>query len=99
MLALYFFGQVVEQVLVGYFQGLGYILYGSIYLVAIILSDLPITIEKQNSREYTSLGASGGTAALMLASVVLNPMSSICLYFFICLPAILFALLFQIVLL
>lgn len=94
MLALYFFGQVVEQILVGYYSVVGYGLYFGIYLIAVIVSDIPITIEKQNDHGYTSLGASGGTAALMLASVILSPMSNICLYFVICLPSVVFAILF-----
>jgi membrane associated rhomboid family serine protease len=41
----------------------------------------------KNSSYYNSLGASGGVASILFASILYRPTSSICLYFAICIPA------------
>lgn len=94
MISLYYFGSVVEMILKQKYGSSGTYIYGAAYVVAIILSDIPFTIEKRNQNAYYSYGASGATSAMMLASVILSPMSKICLYFVLCLPAVAFALLF-----
>ncbi len=90
MLALYFFGNVVEyyfMAIMGPAVGAG--LYVLLYLVAIIVSDIPTYLKNKNKSYYNSLGASGGVSAIVFAGIVFQPASDICLYFVLCLPGFL----------
>ncbi len=87
MFTFYFFGRVVEQylsyklgVLTG---GLAFVLF---YLAGIILSDIPTYLKNRDNSYYRALGASGGTAAMVFASIIILPLADICLFGIICLP-------------
>lgn len=94
LITLYYFGSEIERVLGLLYPAYGKWMYVGFYLSAIIVSDLPIVITKRNDNGYFSLGASGGVVALVMAAVLLSPMNDICLYFILCLPAVVFAVLF-----
>ncbi|MDF2156945.1 rhomboid family intramembrane serine protease [Algoriphagus sp. CAU 1675] len=87
MFTFYFFGRVVEQylsyklgVLTG---GLTFVLF---YIAGIILSDIPTYLKNRDNSYYRALGASGGTAATVFASIIILPLADICLFGIICLP-------------
>ena len=87
MFTFYFFGGVVEMFLRYQFgQGLGGFLFVAFYLLGIIISDIPTYLKYQKSSYYRALGASGGTSATVFASIVIMPLSDICLFGIICLP-------------
>ena len=87
MFTFYFFGGVVEMFLRYQFgQGLGGILFVAFYLLGIVISDIPTFLKYQGSSYYRALGASGGTSATVFASIVIMPLSDICLFGIICLP-------------
>ena len=46
-------------------------------------------LKEQRNSYYQALGASGGTAATVFASIILVPLSDICLFGILCLPGFL----------
>ncbi|WP_114751671.1 rhomboid family intramembrane serine protease [Pleomorphovibrio marinus] len=95
MFTFYFFGQVVEQFL-GYLLGmnLGMLVFVAFYLAAIIVSDIPTYFKEKDNPSYHALGASGGTAAMVFASIVLMPLADICIFGIFCLPGFVLGLMF-----
>lgn len=86
MISLYFFGYIVEA-------WLGTGLYIALYILAIIVSDIPTYLKQKNNSGYASLGASGGVSAVIFASILLHPINLILIYF-IPMPAIVFGVLY-----
>lgn len=70
MLTLFFFGRVVESVISELIGPVGFVLF---YLSAIVVAILPTYLRHRHDPHYTSLGASGGVAAVLFASILLNP--------------------------
>ena len=85
-LALYSFGEYLEQML-QYEYGLSPLAYVAFFLSAVVVANIPSIIRHKENAGYTSVGASGGVAAVMFASVLLQPAQTICFQLFICLPA------------
>jgi len=76
MFAFYSFSPVVLATLAqGYGAGAGLGLFLLLYLGGIIVSDLPTYFRHCDERDYRSLGASGGVAAVLFASILLFPVS------------------------
>ncbi len=97
MFTFYFFGRVVEQWLAYKFGDLsGNIIFILFYILAIIISDIPTYLKNQDNQFYRALGASGGTSATVFASIVILPLSDICLFGIICLPGFILGVLFLI---
>lgn len=97
MFTFYFFGRVVEMFLMyrlGKSMGLAAFLL--FYIGAIIISDLPTYFKHKENYQYRALGASGGVAAAVFASIIIMPLSDICLFGLICLPGFVLGLLFLI---
>jgi membrane associated rhomboid family serine protease len=86
MISLYFFGGVIERVFQVIFGGLGNLYYILLYVLAIVVSDVPTYLKHRTNPGYNSLGASGGVAAVIFACILLLPLNDICLYFAICMP-------------
>jgi membrane associated rhomboid family serine protease len=94
MLSLYFFGQNVEY----YFSALygettGGLLYAALYLVGIIVANVPSYADHKNDSGYNALGASGGVSAVIFSAILFAPTSSMYVYF-IKMPAFVFAILY-----
>jgi len=87
MIALFFFGSVIERIYTDIFGFMGIFLYLITYLAGIIVSNIKTFIKYKDSSYYNSLGASGGVASILFASILYRPTSSICLYFALCIPA------------
>lgn len=97
MFTFYFFGGVVEMFLRYKFGVVtGGILFVVFYLLGIIISDVPTYKKYKEDSHYRALGASGGTAATVFASIVIMPLSDICLFAIICLPGYILGVLFLI---
>ena len=76
MYAFYSFSPIVLSTLAttyGPNAGLG--LFLLLYLGGIIVSDLPTYFRHRDDRDYRSLGASGGVASVLFASILLFPVS------------------------
>jgi membrane associated rhomboid family serine protease len=86
MFSLYFFGRIVEQYFGIIFGTAGPYYFIAFYVLAIIISDVPSYFKHKSNPSYNSLGASGGVAAVIFASIIFQPIQNICIYFVICLP-------------
>jgi membrane associated rhomboid family serine protease len=86
MVTLYFFGGAIEHVFGILFGSAGGLYFIALYLMAIVVSDVPTYFKNRNNPGYNSLGASGGVAAIVFAFILLLPMERICLYFALCMP-------------
>ena len=68
--------------------------YLILYFGAIIVSDLPSYFKNNDVFEYRSLGASGAVSAVVFATILFSPWSSIYLYAYIKISATVYAVLF-----
>jgi len=87
MIALFFFGGVVERIYGQVFGNYGILLYLVTYLVGIVFANLRTLFKFKDSSFYNSLGASGGVASVLFASILYRPTVGICIYFAFCMPA------------
>lgn len=86
MFSLYFFGTAMESVFATVFGPLGYVYFLALYLLGIVVSDIPTFLKHQNNPRYNALGASGGVASVIFAFVIFLPLEKICIYFAFCFP-------------
>lgn len=87
-LSFYFFALELES-------QIGPIRLAILYLVSVVLSDIPTVIRHRNDPEYFCLGASGGVTAIIFSFIIYNPFSQIGLLFIpIYVPAPVFGLLY-----
>jgi len=70
MITLFFFGRVVERVMMAYVGPIGFVLF---YLSAIVVAILPTYMRHRHDARYSSLGASGGVSAVLFAAIMLDP--------------------------
>lgn len=95
MYVLYEFGRHVENYykgMLGY--GLGVSMFLFMYLLVIIMANVPTYFKHQDNPGYAAIGASGGVSGVLFAFILFNPWSMLGLYFIIPIPAIIFGLLY-----
>ena len=86
MFTFYFFGSQIEA-LYGYTMGAnGAYYFLALYLLGIVVSDLPSLIKHKDHPHYNSLGASGGVSAVVFSSIMFLPTEKIYLYGLIGIP-------------
>jgi len=96
MLALYSFGQAMEQVFTRLFGSIGLLVFLAMYLLAIIVSDIPTFLKHRTNSHYNSLGASGGVSAVVFAFILFYPQAQLGLLFIpIPMPAFVFGALYM----
>ena len=89
MMVLYSFGTQVEAIYGIIFGEKAVYYFILLYFGGIVLSILPSYLKHRQNPGYNSLGASGGVAAIVFASILFNPLQDIQLYGIINLPGIL----------
>ena len=89
MFSFYFFGTQLEYIFAQIFGSLGGVHFITLYLLAIIVSDIPTVFKNRKHIHYNSLGASGGVSAVVFACILFLPLQNICLYAILCFPGIL----------
>ena len=94
MLSLWFVGEGIEQLFAALFGASGPLYYLFLYLVGIVVSDIPSYLKNRTNSNYNSLGASGGVSAVLFAAILFAPTMTISLYFFIKMKAFIFGILF-----
>ncbi len=87
MITLFFFGSIMERVMVPYIGIVGFVLF---YLAGILIAILPTHVQHRNDPNYRSLGASGAVSAVLFAFILLDPWAML-FVFFVPVPAVLFA--------
>lgn len=93
MFTLFFFGRNLEI----YFTALGLggkISYLLLYFLGLIISDIPSYIKHKDDYNYRSLGASGAVSAVIFATIIFSPWSSIYIYGAIKISAAVYAVLY-----
>lgn len=86
MFSFYFFGTAIEREFQSLFGSAGPVYFIALYVLAIIVSDVPTYFKHKDNPGYNSLGASGGVSAVIFAFIIFEPLSDICIYFALCLP-------------
>jgi len=86
MFSFYFFGSQLENIFDYIFGGLGSVYFIAMYILAIIVSDIPTLLKQQNNHAYNSLGASGAVSAVIFGCILFQPLQDICLYGVLCFP-------------
>ncbi|MBA1145609.1 rhomboid family intramembrane serine protease [Ectothiorhodospiraceae bacterium WFHF3C12] len=87
MITFFFFGRVMERVLVPHIGVAGFVLF---YLAGLVLAMLPTHLRQRGNPNYRGLGASGAVSAVLFAFILLQPWAML-LVFVIPVPAIVFA--------
>lgn len=90
MLTLFFFGQLIEQV---YGVLLGAYGFAMFYAGGLVVSILPTYLANRDNPRYRSLGASGAVSAVLFTFILLQPWTTIFVWF-IPIPAIVYAILY-----
>lgn len=70
MLTLFFFGRLTEQVIEGIAGPITFVFF---YVSAIVVAILPSYLRHRDDTRYRSLGASGATAAMLFAAILIDP--------------------------
>lgn len=99
MVGLYSFGVALEKAFFSspvIFGETGKLIYILLYFTALIIASIPDYIKHRNNYYYRSLGASGAVSAVIFATILFNPTSTIG-FFFIPMPGYVFAILFLVI--
>ena len=91
MLSLYFFGPTLEYYFNEKLGAAGPVYFVMLYILAIIVSDLPTLFKHRNNPGYNSLGASGAVSAVIFACILFDPLMNLYLYFAIPIKGFIFA--------
>jgi len=86
MFSFYFFGSQLEYIFQYIFGEMGSLYFIAMYVLGIIVSDVPTLFKHQNNPGYNSLGASGAVAAVIFGCILFQPLQDICLYAVLCFP-------------
>jgi len=71
---LYMFGEQIEQLFGSlYGAGMGRIMFLALYLTAILAGDIPTHFKHKNNPNYSAVGASGATSALVMIYCLIAP--------------------------
>ncbi|MTI19963.1 rhomboid family intramembrane serine protease [Fulvivirga sp. RKSG066] len=95
MLVLWMFGEQVEAIFSAiYGPVIGKVIFGALYLIGIIVSDIPTFFKHRHAAYYNALGASGGVSSILFSSILFNPNQELCLYGLLCLPGIIWGVIY-----
>jgi membrane associated rhomboid family serine protease len=86
MFSFYFFGTAIEREFQHLFGSMGAVYFVALYILAIIVSDIPTYLKHRDNPDYNSLGASGGVSAVIFAFIIFEPLANICIYIAFCMP-------------
>lgn len=81
MFSLYFFGTNLEYIFGLIFGDLGPVYFIALYVLGIIVSDLPTLLKHKNNPGYNSLGASGAVSSVIFACILFDPLADLLIYF------------------
>jgi membrane associated rhomboid family serine protease len=88
MFMLYAFGRHVEVLFQRVHGELGLVLFLLLYIIGIIISDIPTFLRHKDHPHYNSLGASGGVSSILFSFILFLPVEPLCLYGLLCLPGV-----------
>ncbi len=89
MFVLYSFGEFIESFIIHEFgPGRGRIIFVLLYVLNIILANIPTAIQHREHPGFASIGASGAVSGIVFMFILLQPWSKLLLFFVIPVPAI-----------
>ena len=94
MLVLYSFGGIVEYYYSEAFGERGAFYFFLLYVSSLMMSLVPTFNANKSNVMYNGLGASGAVSAIAFASILFAPVNKMCLYGIICLPGVIFGVLY-----
>lgn len=94
MFVLWMFGVQVEYVFTMIYGTMGTVLFVALYILGIIVSDIPTFIKHKDHAYYNALGASGGVSSVLFSFILFDPTQKLYLYGLIGLPGIVWAALY-----
>ena len=80
MYALYLFGEYVSSYFQYLFGGKYILAFLGLYVIGIVIANLPDFFKYKNNAGFNSLGASGGVSSVVFCSVILNPMMELMIF-------------------
>jgi membrane associated rhomboid family serine protease len=90
MYVLYSFGEMIEAYMISWLgPAKGRLIFLLVYLLNIILANLPTTFRQRHNPGFASIGASGAVSGLLFMYILLNPWAMFGLFFIIPVPAVL----------
>lgn len=99
MMVMYSFGEAMEYYFKFTFGSKGLYYYCLLYFGGVAFAVLPSMVKHSNNPFYASLGASGGTSALLFAFIALRPFEEgpRFMFFSVPMPSIVFGILFLVI--
>lgn len=94
MITFYYFGFALESFFVQANGDIGHLYFALLYIVSLVLSDIPTIIQQKNNSGYFSLGASGAISAVLFGYILFQPKTTLGLFMIIPMPAYVFAILY-----
>ncbi|ELR71363.1 Rhomboid family protein [Fulvivirga imtechensis AK7] len=94
MLVLWMFGEQVEYVFTALYGTTGTVLFVALYILGIIVSDIPTYLKHKDHAYYNALGASGGVSSVLFSFILFDPAQKLYLYGILGLPGIVWAALY-----
>lgn len=94
MMTFYYFGFALEIIFVQASGDIGHLYFSVLYLVSLVLSDIPTIIQHKNNPNYFSLGASGAISAVLFSFILFYPKTELRIFFAIPMPAYFFAVIY-----
>ena len=77
MFVLYSFGVYLEKSMLDFYFGeMAGLVFVAIYLLGMIVSDIPTYLKHKNDPSYRGLGASGAVAAVLFSFILLSPIEN-----------------------
>ncbi|WP_367914199.1 rhomboid family intramembrane serine protease [Leadbetterella sp. DM7] len=80
MYVLYMFGSNMESVFAASFGQQGGLYFMGLYILGILVANIPDQVRHRNNPGYNSLGASGGVSAVVFAFIILVPLSKLMIF-------------------
>jgi len=96
MFTFYFFSRAIESTFNQLYGSLGIVYFLILYVVGIIVSDIPTFLRHRNNPGYNSLGASGGVSSIVFSYILFFPTENLYLFALIPIPGFILGLLFVI---
>jgi len=94
MFVLYSIGGIVEIYYRQVFAERAVVYFLLLYIGGLMTSILPTYAKHKDNPGYNALGASGAVSAIVFAFILFDPLQKLCLYGVICLPGIIFGVLY-----
>jgi len=90
MYVLFSFGSYIESNIVNWYGNVGgRLIFLLVYMLNIILANIPTTFRQIHNPGFSSIGASGAISGLLFMTILFNPWSMFQLFFIIPIPAVL----------